>query len=89
MSWAFREVWESLYQSINLLFIDELVDNGLDAAGVESALSVLKKMSRERSKNIYLISHKDELSSRVNNILKVIKDNGFTSYSNDTEVVNA
>ena len=89
MSWAFRDVWESLYQSINLLFIDELVDNGLDAAGVESALSVLKKMSRERSKNIYLISHKDELSSRVNNILKVIKDNGFTSYSNDTEVVNA
>ena len=89
MSWAFRDVWESLYQSINLLFIDELVDNGLDAAGVESALSVLKKMSRERNKNIYLISHKDELSSRVNNILKVIKDNGFTSYSNDTEIVNA
>jgi DNA repair exonuclease SbcCD ATPase subunit len=89
MSWAFRDVWESLYQSINLLFIDELVDNGLDAAGVESALSVLKKMSRERNKNIYLISHKDELSSRVNNILKVIKDNGFTSYSNDTETVNA
>jgi ABC-type cobalamin/Fe3+-siderophores transport system ATPase subunit len=52
-------------------------------------LSVLKKMSRERNKNIYLISHKDELSSRVNNILKVIKDNGFTSYSNDTEIVNA
>jgi len=89
MSWAFRDVWESLYQSINLLFIDELVDNGLDAAGVESALGILKKMSRERHKNIYLISHKDELSSRVNNILKVIKDNGFTSYSNDTEVNSA
>ena len=89
MSWAFRDVWESLYQSINLLFIDELVDNGLDAAGVESALGILKKMSRERAKNIYLISHKDELSSRVNNILKVIKDNGFTSYSNDTEVNSA
>ena len=89
MSWAFRDVWESLYQSINLLFIDELIDNGLDAAGVESSISILKKMARERGKNIYLISHKDELSSRVNNILKVIKDNGFTSYSNDTEVVNA
>jgi DNA repair exonuclease SbcCD ATPase subunit len=89
MSWAFRDVWESLYQSINLLFIDELIDNGLDAAGVESSISILKKMARERGKNIYLISHKDELSSRVNNILKVIKDNGFTSYSNDTEIVNA
>jgi ABC-type multidrug transport system ATPase subunit len=68
------------------LFVDELVDNGLDASGVESALAVLKKMARERSKNIFLISHKDELIGRVNNVLKVIKENGFTSYANDLEV---
>lgn len=86
LSWAFRDVWESLYQSINLLFIDELIDNGLDASGVENALSILKKMGRERKKNIYLISHKDELVGRVNNVLKVIKENGFTSYSNDLEI---
>ncbi len=86
LSWAFRDVWESLYQNINLLFVDELVDNGLDASGVESALSVLKKMSRERKKNIFLISHKDELVGRVNNVLKVIKENGFTSYATDLEV---
>ena len=87
MSFAFRDVWEGLYQSINLLFIDELVDAGMDAAGVESALAVLKKMARERNKNIYLISHKDELIGRVNNVLRVIKENGFTSYSNDTDYV--
>ncbi len=86
LSWAFRDVWESLYQSINLLFIDELIDNGLDANGVENALGVLKKMGRERKKNIYLISHKDELVGRVNNVLKVIKENGFTSYANDLEI---
>jgi DNA repair exonuclease SbcCD ATPase subunit len=86
LSWAFRDVWESLYQQINLLFVDELVDNGLDASGVEGALAVLKKMSRERKKNIFLISHKDELIGRVNNVLKVIKENGFTSYANDVEV---
>ncbi len=87
MSFAFRDVWEGLYQSINLLFIDELVDAGMDSAGVESALAVLKKMARERSKNIYLISHKDELIGRVNNVLRVIKENGFTSYSNDVDYV--
>jgi len=86
LSWAFRDVWESLYQSINLLFVDELIDNGLDASGVESALSVLKKMGRERKKNIFLISHKDELIGRVNNVLRVIKENGFTSYATDLEV---
>lgn len=86
LSWAFRDVWESLYQNINLIFIDELVDNGLDASGVENALSVLKKMGRERNKNVYLISHKDELVGRVNNVLKVIKEGGFTSYENDIEI---
>jgi len=86
LSWAFRDVWESLYQNVNLLFVDELIDNGLDASGVESALAVLKKMARDRQKNIFLISHKDELIGRVNNVLKVIKENGFTSYANDLEV---
>ena len=87
LSFAFRDVWESLYQNINLLFIDELIDSGMDSAGVENALSVLKKMSRERQKNIYLISHKDELIGRVNNVLKVVKENGFTSYATDLEII--
>jgi DNA repair exonuclease SbcCD ATPase subunit len=86
LSFAFRDVWESLYQQINLLFVDELIDNGLDSSGVEGALGILKKMSRERKKNIFLISHKDELIGRVNNVLRVIKENGYTSYATDLEV---
>jgi len=86
MSWAFRDVWESLYSPINLLFIDELIDNGLDTQGVENALALLKKMSRERQKSIWLVSHRDELAGRVENILKVIKENGFTSYNTDVDL---
>jgi len=86
MSWAFRDVFESLYQPINLLFIDEMIDNGLDTQGVESALALLKQMSRERNKSIWLVSHRDELAGRVENILKVIKSNGFTEYSTDVDV---
>jgi len=87
MSWSFRDVWENLYRPINLLFIDELVDSGMDASGVENSIAVLKKMTRERDKNVFLISHRDDLTSRVNHVLKVIKENGFTSYSNDVEIV--
>jgi hypothetical protein len=58
----------------------------MDTAGVEGSLAVIKKMGREREKNVFLISHKDELIGRVNHVLKVIKENGFTSYSNDLEV---
>jgi DNA repair exonuclease SbcCD ATPase subunit len=87
MSWAFRDVWESLYHPINLLFIDELMDNGLDTQGVENGLGLLKKMSRERHKSIWLVSHKDELAGRVENILKVVKENGFTNYNTDIDMV--
>jgi DNA repair exonuclease SbcCD ATPase subunit len=87
LSWAFRDVWESLYHGINLLFIDELVDSGMDTAGVESSIGILKKMTRERNKNVFLISHRDDLAGRVNHVLKVIKENGFTSYSNDIEII--
>ena len=86
LSWAFRDVWEGLYQQINLLFIDELVDAGMDTSGVESSMAVLKDMARTQNKNIFLISHKDELVSRVDSVLKVMKENGFTSYANDVEI---
>lgn len=86
LSWSFRDVWESLYQPINLLFIDELVDSGMDTSGVENALAILKKMTRDNNKSIWLVSHKDELAGRVNNILTVVKENGFTTYNNDVEV---
>jgi DNA repair exonuclease SbcCD ATPase subunit len=86
LSWAFRDVWESLYQPINLLFIDELVDSGMDSSGVENSLAILKKMSREAHKSIWLVSHKDELAGRVNNTLHVVKENGYTSYNTDIDI---
>jgi DNA repair exonuclease SbcCD ATPase subunit len=86
LSWAFRDVWESLYQPINLLFIDELIDSGMDASGVENAMAILKKMSRDAHKSIWLVSHRDELGGRVNNVLTVVKENGFTSYNTDVEI---
>ena len=82
LSFAFRDVWESLYHSANLLFVDELLDNGLDIIGVENAVGLLKEMTRRRNKSVWLVSHRDELTNRVESILKVIKENGYTSYEN-------
>jgi DNA repair exonuclease SbcCD ATPase subunit len=55
LSWAFRDVWEGLYQQINLLFIDELIDAGMDTSGVEAAMAVLKDMARTQNKNIFFV----------------------------------
>ena len=87
LRFSFRDIFESMNTPINLLFIDELIDSGMDTTGVESALAELKRITRERNKNIFLISHKDELVGRVNDILNVVKEDGFTSFSCDKEVL--
>ena len=85
LSFAFRDVWESLYSPINTLFVDELIDSGMDTIGVENSMAILKDMSRTRSKSVWLVSHREELAGRVPSVLKVIKSNGFTTYSNSRE----
>lgn len=80
LSWAFRDVWENINHKFNILMIDELVDSHMDAQGIDNALEILKKVAQDDGKNIFIISHKDEIVSRVNRILLVQKENGFTSY---------
>lgn len=85
LSFAFRDVFESMFNKVNLVFVDELIDNGLDGSGVESALQLLKTMWRDNGKNVFLISHRDELIGRVSNVLKVVKEAGFTTYVSSDE----
>lgn len=77
-SWAFRDVWESLNHRVNLMWIDELLDSGVDATGAEAGLQILKGFVRG-GRNIFLISHRDELVGRIDRTLVVSKENGFTS----------
>ena len=86
LSFAFRDVWENLYSPINTLFIDELIDSGLDTMGVENSIAILKDMSRRRQKSIWLVSHREELAGRVPSVLKVVKENGFTTYSSSVDM---
>lgn len=80
LAWAFREVYEYLNHPINVSIIDELIDSGMDSLGTDSSLGILKTMVREKKKSVFLISHKDGLESRVDNVLDVIKEDGFTTY---------
>ena len=88
LSFAFRDVWENLYFPINTLFIDELIDSGLDTIGVESAMAILKDMTRNRNKSVWLVSHREELAGRVASVLQVIKENGFTTYNSTRDMEN-
>lgn len=79
-SFAFRDIWESIYHPINMIFVDELIDNGMDTAGVENALALMKEFGRDRHKSTWLVTHREELISRIPNVLKVIKEFGYTRY---------
>jgi DNA repair exonuclease SbcCD ATPase subunit len=79
LSFAFRDLYESLFHTINGMYVDELIDNGLDTSGVECSVALFKEMSRN-GRSVFLISHREDLIGRVNRTLKVIKESGFTSF---------
>lgn len=79
LSLAFRDTYESLYQSVNLLICDELVDQGLDSNGVMSSWRIFQDLAAIRNKNILIISHREELLSKADNIMKIVKEDGFSS----------
>lgn len=81
LAWSFRDIFEGQHGKLNLMFIDEVLDNGLDSSGVDSAMAVLKHMARHDGRNIFLISHRESLTGRVDKILTVQKENGFTTFS--------
>jgi len=83
LSFAFRDVWENLYHPINFLGVDELLDNGLDSVGVSNGLTLLNKFAHDLNKSVFLVSHREELSSKVNNVLIAELESGFTTYRSD------
>jgi ABC-type branched-subunit amino acid transport system ATPase component len=85
-SWAFRDIWEDLNTTLNLLLVDEFADWGMDDAGAEAALAILSKMGGQHGRNVFLISHKENLISRVGQILLVHKEAGFSRFEANAEL---
>jgi DNA repair exonuclease SbcCD ATPase subunit len=82
-AWAFRDVWENLNNFSNLMFVDELLDSGIDDEGAEAGLAIMNKMAREQKRNIFLISHKEVFIGRVDHTLIVHYENRFSRFEED------
>lgn len=82
LSFAFRDLYEALFHGINGLYVDELIDSGMDTSGVECSVGILKEMSRS-GRSVFLISHREELTGRVGRVLRAVKEGGFTTYEAD------
>lgn len=63
LSFAFRDVLQNLHSRINVCMLDEVLDIGLDAVGVQSAVKLLKLKAREEQMSMFIISHKEEVAT--------------------------
>jgi DNA repair exonuclease SbcCD ATPase subunit len=79
LSFSFRDVLQSLHDSVNICLLDEALDVGLDSSGVAAAAKLLKRKAREEGTSIYIITHKEELAGIFDEIITVEMKNGFSS----------
>jgi len=78
LSFAFRDVLQSLHTPVNICMIDEVLDIGLDAVGVQMAAKLLKRKARDENISMYIISHRDELGAAFDNALTIQMEKGFS-----------
>jgi len=83
LSFAFRDVLQSMHTRINVCMLDEVLDVGLDAVGVHVAASMLKRKAREDDISLYVISHRDEIDGVFDHKITVQMSKGF-SYIDDS-----
>lgn len=66
--------------SSNILILDEYIDSGIDALAVESILNILKGFTTSSKQNIFIISHRSEVSNDLfDRVIELQKKNGIST----------
>lgn len=72
---AFKDLMKLMGKDCNMLMVDELFDGSMDSSGMFKSFNFVK----DRAEHVWLVSHRDELVSRVDKKMEVTKQNGFTT----------
>lgn len=83
LSMAFRDVLQNLHPKINICMLDEVLDFGLDSVGVVAAAKLVKQKAREENICMFVISHRDEVSSIFDSKMVVQMSKGFSYIIDD------
>lgn len=67
--------------STNIILFDEVFDSSLDSFGSDELLKIMKYVVKDA--NIFVISHKEGLEDKFDNVIKYEKKSGF-SYKKET-----
>jgi DNA repair exonuclease SbcCD ATPase subunit len=60
----------------NLLIMDEVFDSSLDMNAVDYLMNIIRDVSKDS--NIIIISHKEHMNEKFNNVLKFVKNKNFS-----------
>lgn len=78
ISFAFRSVSQRFGCPVNVCMLDETLDVGLDAVGVNAAARMLKQEARDSGTSLFIISHREELFFLFDNHINVRFQGGFS-----------
>ena len=60
--------------SSNILILDEFIDGAIDSLAIESIMNILKDFSTTWNQNVFVISHRKEISNDIfDHIIQVVK----------------
>lgn len=65
----------------NSLFMDEVLDSGVNGTLLESVFSFIKNVAKQEKMMVFLISHRDEIKEKVKEVIMVTKSRGISTIS--------
>tara|TARA_Y100000593_G_scaffold93898_1_gene190483 strand:+ start:5472 stop:7688 length:2217 start_codon:yes stop_codon:yes gene_type:complete len=72
---AFRDTISLLGKGCNIALVDEFLDSALDKSGIRAAAKFIVSCAE----NVFLITHRDDLTDSATESLTVVKKNGFST----------
>jgi chromosome segregation ATPase len=67
-----------MHTPINICLLDEVLDVGLDAIGVQAAAKMIKRKARDEKLSLFIISHRDEIDSAFDRTMTVQLNKSFS-----------
>ncbi len=78
LSMAFRDVLQHNHFSMNIWFLDEILDHNLDNQGVNDVAKLIKQKAKEENIGLYIVSHRDEIHGILDKTMTVQMIKGFS-----------
>lgn len=85
LAFAFRDVLQSRFGKINLCILDECLDTGLGAVGVGLVAKMIKEIAIEHDLSMFVISHREEVSTMFDKRLEIELRNGFSTIKDEDD----